>query len=381
MFQQILEAFRDLIVGFLPASWCPKVKERDFAFLCHPLDAADAARKYPFTRGISERLFQLWTHHFWPIMGAKILGSKKIDGTDCQGWAIVTPFTPAAMVLDPEAGRKMIVRGVKLCEKLGFKLVALGGYNSIITRDGADLIGKVNLSVTTGNSYSALLVIQNFQKVTKELGIEPKGLKVAIVGAAGSVGWAVSHVMASMVGDLWLMDLNKKGLNELIAEIETQGQKVKTFDDLLEVKDMDVVITATSTPRAIIQENHLRKGIIFIDAAQPKNVSEDIAKSREDVLVIDSGIARVPNLSCDMQMGPYANEAYACLGEAMVLACHSRVCNFSIGKVDPAKVRELSGLLDPIGFRVADFRNAAGYFPEKRILEFKEKYLRRAAKN
>ena len=31
MFQQILEAFRDLILGFLPASWCPKVKEKDFA--------------------------------------------------------------------------------------------------------------------------------------------------------------------------------------------------------------------------------------------------------------------------------------------------------------------------------------------------------------
>lgn len=380
MFKQIIEAFRDLVIGLLPVSWCPKVKEKDFAFLCHPLDAADAARKYPFTRGISEGLFQLWTHHFWPIMGAKITGAKKTDGTDCQGWAIVTPLTPAAMVQDPEAGRKMIIRGVRFCEKLGFKLVALGGYNSIITRDGADLIGKVNLSVTTGNSYSALLVIQNFQKVTKELGLEPKNLKIAVVGAAGSVGWAVSHIMASMVKELWLMDLNKKGLGELVAEIEAQGNKVKTFDDLLEVKNMDIVVTATSTPRAIIQEDHLRSGMIFIDAAQPKNVSEDIARGREDVLVIDSGIARVPSLLCDMQMGPYENEAYACLGEAMVLACHRRVCSFSIGKVDPAKVRELSGLLDPIGFRVADFRNAAGYFPEARIPEFKEKYLRRVVK-
>ena len=377
MIRQILEAFRDLILGFLPDSLCPKVKEKDFAFLCHPLDAADAARKYPFTRGISERLFRLWTSHFWPIMGAKILGSKKINGADCQGWAIVTPLTPAVMVQDPEAGRKMIIRGVKFCEKLGFKLVALGGYNSIITRDGADLIGKVNLSVTTGNSYSALLVIQNFKKVTKELGIEPQNLKVAVVGAAGSVGWAVSRIMASMVKELWLIDLNKKGLSELVSEIEAQEQKVKTFDDLLKVKDMDVVITATSTPRAIIQESHLRAGMIFIDAAQPKNVSEEIAKSRADVLVIDSGIARVPSLICDMQMGPHENEAYACLGEAMVLACHNRVSNFSIGKVDPEKVQELSGLLDPIGFRVADFRNAAGYFPANMITDFREKYFKR----
>lgn len=376
MIIQILEAFRDLIFGLLPTALCPKVKERDFAFLCHPLDAADAARKYPFTRGISERLFQLWTHHFWPIMGAKITGAKKTDGTVCQGWAIVTPLTPVAMVQDPEAGRKMIIRGVKFCEKLGFKLVALGGYNSIITRDGADLIGKVNLSVTTGNSYSALLVIQNFQKITEELRLKPKNLKVAIVGAAGSVGWAVSHIIAEMVQELWLMDLNKKGLGELIKEIEAEGHQAKTFDDLLEVRNMDVVVTATSTPRAIIQEGHLRSGMILIDAAQPKNVSEDIARGRNDVLVIDSGIARVPSLVCEMQMGPYANEAYACLGEAMALACHNRVCNFSIGKVDPAKVQELADLLSPIGFRAADFRNAKGYFSETRVSEFKEQYFK-----
>jgi predicted amino acid dehydrogenase len=187
--------------------------------------------------------------------------------------------------------------------------------------------------------------------------------------------------MPAMVDELWLMDLNKKGLNELVSKIRSQGQMVRTFDDLLKVKEMDVVITATSTPRAIIQVNHLRTGMIFIDAAQPKNVSEDIAKGREDVLVIDSGIAHVPSLLCDMQMGPYTNEAYACLGEVMALACHNQVCNFSIGKVEPSTVRELARLLDPIGFRVADFRNAAGYFLPDRIVKFRENYLKMSVKN
>ena len=376
MIKQILEAFRDLIIGALPKRLVPRFVEGDFAFLCHPLDERDAQRKYPFTKGISQRLFEIWTKHFWPVLGAPILGPGKINGLESKGWAVIQPLAPAIMVKDPESARKMIIRGVKLCEKLGFRLVALGGYNSIITRDGEDLLGKVNIAITTGNSYSALLVIQNLRKLPELLKFDLKNEKISLIGAAGSVGSACSEILPTLAGEVWLLDNNKKALRELTERLQHKFSNIRSFDNLNMIKESDIVITATSTPRAIVHNEHLRPGLILIDAAQPKNVSEEIARKRDDVLVIDSGIAELPGLACEMEMGPYENEVYACLGEAIALACLSRYENFSIGKVKASQVDELSQIVNRLGFNVAKFRNISGFIGSDYLERFREHRFR-----
>lgn len=376
MITQILEAFRDLIIGLLPKSLIPRFVKGEFAFLCHPLDERDASRKYPFTKGISQRLFEIWTTHFWPVLGAPILGPTKVDGHESQGWAVIQPLAPPIMVKDPDAARKMIIRGVKLCEKLGFRLVALGGYNSIITRDGEDLIGKVNIAITTGNSYSALLVIQNLKRLSELLKIDLRNEKVALIGAAGSVGTACSELLPTFVREVWLLDSNRKALRELVERLQQKFSNVRSFEDMNIIKEFDVVITATSTPRAIVHDEHLKPGLILIDAAQPKNVSEEIARKRDDVLVIDSGIAELPRLACEMEMGPYENEVYACLGEALALSCLNRFESFSIGKVKVDQVNDLSQIVERLGFKVAKFRNAAGFIENDYLEKFKEYRLK-----
>ena len=170
------------------------------------------------------------------------------------------------------------------------------------------------------------------------------------------------------------MDLNTCALKELHEVLKGSFSNVKLFRDLEALKQVNVVITATSTPRAIVAEQHIKPGMIFIDAAQPKNISEDIAKNRKDVIVIDSGIAHVPHMKCGMAMGPNKNEVYACLGEAMILAWHSRASGYAVGKVRVADVHELSGLAEKAGFRLAAFRNAAGYISDMDLKLFREKY-------
>lgn len=375
MFFQILEAIRDLIIGILPKGLFSKFFGGEFAFICHPLDARDSVRKYPFTRGISERFFELWTRHFWPVIGAQIIGPKKVTGELSKGWAVICPLTPTTMIQNPEFARKMILRTVRLCEKIELKLVALGGYNSIITRDGEDLLGKTFLSVTTGNTYSAVLVIENLKKAARELSLDLKTAKVAIIGAAGSVGYACSHLIPPLVEGVWLMDINRKAVKELFMKVSQSCSNMQVFDTLDMIKEMDVVITATSTPRAIIHEENVRSGMIFIDASQPKNISEELAKKRDDILIIDSGIAKIPHLHCQMEMGPYKDEVYACLGEALALVCQGRISSFSIGKVRPENVEELSTALLRVGFEVPQFRNAGGYISEDKMRRFQEKYL------
>lgn len=369
----ILEAFRDLIIGLMPKGVFFKLFDGEFGFICHPLDAKDAARKYPFTKGINEKIFEIWTSHFWPVVGAQILGDGMVDGKPLKGYAVVCPLSPATMVKDPDFGRKMISRTARLCEKMGLKLVALGGYNSIITHDGEDLLDKTSLAVTTGNTYSVLLVIQNLKKIAEELAIDLKKIKVGIIGAAGSVGHACSLLIPELVDETWLMDTNGKALRALTELCISNKLRVKTFDSLDQMKNIDIVITATSTPRAIIYPEHVRSGMVFIDASQPKNIAEDLAK-RSDILVIDSGIAKVPKMECQMEMGPYKNEVYACLGEAMVLTSNREFVNFSIGKVHPKKVSVLAEMVKKAKFELPPFRNAGGYFSADRIKHFKNNY-------
>jgi predicted amino acid dehydrogenase len=373
--KEIFDAFRDLFLGMLPSSVCPKPCTNYFAFLCHPLDARDAIRKYSFAKNIDENLFNLWTTHFWPVLGAEILWMPSMTEMQVRGWAVIQPVPPAFMIRDPQFGRKKIINAVKFCEKLGFNQVALGGYNSIITHDGQDLIGRVNIAVTTGNTYSALLVIENLEKIAKFLEINLRKSKIAIIGAAGSVGSACAKIIPTMAGEVWLMDNNTKALNEIGDEISKKFSNIKLFKELNLIRNLDVVITATSTPWAIITDQHIRAGMIFIDAAQPKNISEDIARHRKDVVVIDSGIAYVPKMKCKMSMGPNENEVYACLGEAMILAHHKKVSNYSIGKVSPEKVYELKKMATKSGFRVAAFRNASGYISENDLQYFKKEHV------
>lgn len=378
MFKKILEAFRDMLFGILPGFFCriPLNRGAEFAFLCHPLDARDAVRKYPFAKGISEKLFRLWVKSFWPILGCEIFGPKKSSGTIAKGWVVISPLSPAIMLEDPERARKMILRATRLCQKLGVRLVALGGYNSILTHDGKDLIGKTKLSVTTGNTYSVLLVLQNLFKVVEILAFALKSAKVGIVGAAGSVGTACAKLLAEKVKELSLMDLNRKELMQLVEGLRQTHENIKVFERVDEVKNFDVVITATSTPKAIIYSKDVRSGMIFIDASQPYNISEDIVRAREDILVINSGIAKAPVLECDIDLGPFKNEIYACTGEALVLTCEGIFSDYSIGKVDPKKVLEFEAIAKKHSFDVADFRNAAGYISQQQLDQFKKKFLR-----
>lgn len=378
---QFFEALRDLIISVLPEKLCPKFAEGEYAFLCHPLDVRDVGRKYPFASHISERLFHLWARFYWPILGAQIIGPNDKNGRPSKGWVVISPLPPSILVRDPEYGRRMIIRATKFCEKLGFKLVALGGYNSIITHDGEDLVGKAGLAVTTGNTYSALLILENMKRLAEDLHFDIKNAKVALVGAVGSVGMACAQILPSLVGELWLMDINRRALRELQSRLNGHYQNVNVFDDMNAVKNMDIVITVTSTPKAIIYEEHLKSGMILIDAAQPKNVAEDIARGRKDVLVIDSGIAKVPQLFCEMSMGPQKDEVYACLGEALALVCSGQICDFSVGKVRPEQVWQLSRIVNELEFRVANFRNAGGFITKDQLSDFRERYLRNGIQN
>jgi predicted amino acid dehydrogenase len=206
-----------------------------------------------------------------------------------------------------------VLQTVRLAEKMGAKLAGLGAFTSIITRDGQELREKVHLGLTTGNAQSAAIAVQNVLHAAALTNLSLPHAMVAIVGGAGSVGSACARMLARVVGTLLIIDIKRDELQTLITQLGDQPARVKGMTTLDQVPQADVVIATTNNPYILLTADHLKGGAIIIDAAQPKNVSEDVPLQRPDVLVIESAVVRTPNVDVHFDLDLGTREAIGCL--------------------------------------------------------------------
>jgi len=367
----ILGAIRDLVITFLPRGLVRLIMAPGrFAFIVHPLSFKDAGKKYPFAEKLSESFIDIWTRYYWPIIGSQITGFKTKRNEEVRGWIIICPLTPRQMMRDQPLAKRKILQSVKLAEKLGAKIVGLGAFTSILTHDGTDLIGKVKVGLTTGNAYAAALLIQNVTRIAEKIGMELKDARVAIVGAAGSVGSACARILSEKVKELILIDIDQEALASLIVTLGIQ-RNLKNYSEVDVVSTADIVIAATSAIGEIITPSHLSSGTIVIDGSQPKNVSKEVIEHRDDILVIESGLAKVSGINYELDLGIREGEVYACLGEVLILTWKDWDGNYSIGKVDPDHVHEILVEEKKVGLSLADFRNSGGVITDRDIEHFK----------
>ena len=105
-----------------------------------------------------------------------------------------------------------------------------------------------------------------------------------------------------------------------------------------------------------------------IDAAQPKNVSEEIPRLRPDVLVIESAVVQTPDIDVHFDLDLAPGEALGCLSETMILTAIGWQGHYSLGKADPSHAAHIIAAGRALGFRLARFRNSAGYITDEHLL-------------
>ena len=276
------------------------------------------------------------------------------------------------MMQSPEIGRRKVLKAVRLAERLGCKYIGLGAFTSIVTDGGLYLKDKVKIALTTGNAYAAALVIENLFKVAEKISVRLKDSSLAIVGAAGSVGSACSKILSSKVKKTMLIDKRNEELRNLIDEIGEDNKNIEFYYDLPQPINANFIVTVTSSAEGIIRSQHLRPGTIIIDAAQPYNVSNEVIRNREDVLVINSGVATLEGIKLNMDVGLNKEEVYACLGETLILSWRGWKGHYSLGDVEPSHVEEILDFAPKLGLRVREFRNSKGGIKEEDLLRIKE---------
>ena len=366
----LAQLVRDLLLLVLPKAAARRlVPAITYAVIVHPRDLSDISRKFPFAHFLTSRVVELWLRYQWPCFGSHITGLKGVDGNEIMGAILISPLTTEQMIRNPRLARKRVYQTARLAEKMGACIAGLGAFTSIVTKDGTDLQGKVTVGLTTGNAHSAAIAVQNVLNAAALTNLSLPHSTVAIVGGAGSVGSACAKLLSRLAAKLILVDIKKEELKKVLQQLHGHSCQLEGTTCIDAVKQADVIIAATNSPRTIISAEHLKPGAIVIDAAQPKNVSEQVPHKRRDVLVIESAIVQTPGLNCHGEkLGLAVGEALGCMSEAMILAGIGWQGHYSLGKADPKQAAEMIKIGRELGFRLANFRNSDGYITEEDLM-------------
>ena len=315
--------------------------------MLHPLSLEDMQMVSPMVRYVPDFLLEYILKQKKPFTVSHITGVKS-PHAEAEGWFVGCPLTAKQMVeLPEEFVIDRIVETGKIAEELGAKILGLGAFTSIVGDAGVTIAERLNIAVTSGNSYTVATALEGTREAARLMGKDLRDAEVAIVGASGSIGSACARILSREVRHINLIARRIAPLEELAQELNGHG--AATFSVSSDVKSClhkaDVVIAVTSAVDFIIDPADLKSGAVVCDVARPRNVSRNVSAQRNDVLVIEGGVIHVPgNVDFHFNFGFPPQTCFACMAETMILAV-------------PSQIDTISGLAKKHGFTLAGFRN------------------------
>ena len=351
----------------------------NFAFIIHPIDAKkDVARKFPVLgRHLPIKWIDFLSYYWPPVYLSHVTGIRSLSGAEIEGWLIACPLTPKRMLTLPvEAVYRKIIQTGHLAERLGAQLLGLGAYTSVVGDAGITVARGLDIPVTTGDSYTVAVAIEAAKTGAVRMGIDLPHARVAIVGATGAIGRVCAECLLDEVGSLTLIARRPSALSELQRELrELSATPVSTSCEVDDAAAADVLITVSSAMEALIKPEHLKRGAVVCDVARPRDVAAQVARQRNDVLVIDGGIVQVPGqVRFGFDFGLPGRTAYACMAETMLLALEGRYEDYTLGRrISSAKVKETARLAQKHGFRLSALRSFDRSLSEQAIEAIRER--------
>ncbi|MEW5957906.1 MAG: KR domain-containing protein [Chloroflexota bacterium] len=358
----------------------------NFAFIIHPVHPKrDVQRKFPVLgRVLPEPAIDYLSRFFPPVYISHITGiTSQASGKEIEGWFIACPFTPKQMItLPPAMVYKKVIATGKLAQKLGAKILGLGGFTSVVGDAGITIARSLEMPVTTGDSYTIAVAVESTLKAARQMNIRPAQATAAVVGATGSIGRVCAQKLADQVGRLILVGRRREALAQVQALVQDRGQaEVQISTAMHDLRQADMVLTVTNAIEAIIESRHLKSGAVVCDVARPRDVSRQVVEERDDVLVIDGGMVKVPGpVNFNFDFGFPAGKAYACMAETMTLALEGCYQSYTLGKdISLAQVDVINTMATRHGFQVDGFRCFELPVTEQKISQIKQNVYQKQA--
>jgi acetylornithine/succinyldiaminopimelate/putrescine aminotransferase/predicted amino acid dehydrogenase len=388
-------------------SFTEAVPDNHFAFVLHPLELSNYAEFDESLSHYSLQSLRMLEERLNPLMDPFFVSTVELTspatGRKVTGDLIMVPRSAAQFAAMPvEESCELIGQAIDMAKQRGATLVGLGGHTSIVTGGGLRLLDK-GVALTTGNSYTLLTAVEASCRAVEMTGRRMQDMRVAVIGATGSIGSAIARLIAMQAGQVTLVGnpmsarfntprfgsvitqlvnfctqgvpapgsvlagiaerLNEHESADLAALLLTEnGERtaLRWSNDInLSLADADLVLIATNSAERFISADDIAEGAILCDISRPANVSQDISSRRPDVLVLDGGIVEMPGEArLGSRYGIPQDLAYACMAETMMLALEGISCHTSLGlDLSNDDLELVQSLSVRHGFMLAGFRS------------------------
>ena len=368
-----------------------------FAFIVHFLEISDLRRLDPTVASFSDSELEAMKSRFADFIKSFPHGElaiPSVDGRLAEGEMIVLPHLPSdLMALSGDEAVDLVQRAVDLAAKRGAEVIGLAGFSSIVTYGGLDVHAPKGVRVTSGNSYTTWAAMQALERACEKHASSLADCTVAIVGATGAIGQALSLLCAERAGELLLIGnprVAETSIGRLaivaqdcqrhVALLASSGHKfcpgtvaeriaaldgAPTADSksgLIVTTDIDrdlprahIVVTATNAVLPFISARHLRNGAMVCDVSRPFNVTPELKTQRPDVRWVDGGLVRAPDSSV-LGFLEESDRDYvlpACAAETIILALSGFRSEHLCGRLDLATIEQLGKVAARLGFSAA----------------------------
>jgi len=333
-----------------------------FGFLIHPLGMQDVERYAPNARGKREALVSKILEWMPPYQASVVTGVRsKASEHEIEGRFITIPMLPHHFLeKDRQWVFERVLKGALLAQESGAQIVGLGGYTSVVGEAGKAIAERLEVGVTSGNSYTVASAMEGTLAAARAMDLDLSRCNVAVVGATGAIGSVCARLLARQVARLSLVARSRSRLQTLAERIHAEGRCAVSLDTDLErgIREADVIVSATTSGGSIIRPEFLKPGVVICDVALPHDVCREVSRLRPDVLVIEGGVIEVPGEpEFHFDFGYPPGHSLACMAETMILTLEGRFEGYSLGRGSSLdKVEEISRLAQLHGFRTAGLR-------------------------
>jgi acetylornithine/succinyldiaminopimelate/putrescine aminotransferase/predicted amino acid dehydrogenase/acyl-coenzyme A synthetase/AMP-(fatty) acid ligase len=260
-----------------------------------------------------------------------VLFSKNLFGGRIHFSFIVLPVDSAELerLHRLGKGRRVVAKvqeAVDMAARGGAAVIGLGGYASILSRNGLGLVEPEGTRIVTGNTLTAASGLRRLGEEIRKLRQGRAKLTLGIVGASGNIGAIVSAGLFKtngLFGRAVLVDRKIAKLEAFAAGLDRGNFSgmLELATDLGPLRQCDVIAVATNTNDPIIFPHHIKEGapVVIADVSIPSALAPGVARLPNVTTLPFASYVTLPD-DPDFVISSHTPKGatFCCAGEAML---------------------------------------------------------------
>ncbi|ADV68264.1 glycerol-3-phosphate acyltransferase [Deinococcus maricopensis] len=339
------------------------------AFMIHPMTLKDfwQTKRFSWMRPLVERgvitegTVRRLAAELRPMKVGELRGIRTAGGKEVRCYLLSSPLLPDVFRDQPELATRRAIEGAQLARELGASVFGLGAFWSVVGNKGEAVQAAVpEITITNGGAYTSGTIKAAIPGILEHFQAEGRDLReatAAVVGANGVVAFGIARTIAPQVRRVIMVgrDLERLERSANTLRRAAKDTEIITTVNVADIRDADLVFTATSDPNPVIFAQHVKPGAWLFDEGRPADVDEGVTQV-PGVRVIPGGVVRPPGnmqTRVDLQFGE--GQVPACLAETLIIAATGEYDRKSLGA--QTKTENINFFVEEaerLGFQVVD---------------------------